>query len=152
MPSPEHIIFWVYDILSHMNYRRGFQRLYVVLAAGWILAALVVLPSERIRFWHAEQRLGNLSGSTSDVPAHENIFDQLARERESLQTHTERSEQTKKPLTVVSSVDDAPAPESRLRKALWLAGVLIGPPATGYGFLFFVIPWIYRGFRPASRM
>jgi len=142
------------DIITPMNYRRGFQRLYLVFAAGWILAALVVLPSETVRFWHAEQQLANPSSSTSDAPAHEDVVDQIARERGTLQTSTERPDQTKKPLRVVSSyyATDATPPESRMRKALWLAGVLIAPPATGYVLLFFLIPWIYRGFKPARQM
>jgi hypothetical protein len=34
-----------------LNYRKGFTRLYVVLAVGWITTVLIALPSYRIRFW-----------------------------------------------------------------------------------------------------
>ena len=36
-----------------MNYRTGFQRIYAVLSVVWIAAALVVVPTERIKFWDA---------------------------------------------------------------------------------------------------
>jgi hypothetical protein len=41
-------------------------------------------------------------------------------------------------------------PPSRAQKGLWLAGALFGPPVFGYAAIFLVIPWVYRGFRPAS--
>lgn len=40
--------------------------------------------------------------------------------------------------------------ESRTGKVMWLAGILLLPPAVGYATIFLLIPWIYRGFRPAN--
>lgn len=39
----------------------------------------------------------------------------------------------------------------RPQRALWLAAVLFAPPLLGYATIFLLIPWIYRGFRPATR-
>ena len=41
------------DMLAPMNYRRGFQRLYAVLAIAWVAGLLFTLPSDRLRFWAA---------------------------------------------------------------------------------------------------
>jgi hypothetical protein len=41
---------------------------------------------------------------------------------------------------------------SRLGKLLWLLGVLLIPPAIGYGLLFYLARWVYRGFRPAAQV
>jgi len=55
-------------------------------------------------------------------------------------------EKTRKAATTLQ----APFSESRTAKAAWLAGVLFLPPISGYAAIFLLIPWVYRGFRPAS--
>jgi len=45
-----------------------------------------------------------------------------------------------------------PVAPSRIQRALWLAGVLLLPPACGYLIIFLVTPWIYRGFRPGTQI
>lgn len=58
---------------------------------------------------------------------------------------------TTPPVTASKSRSSAvsPPPESRTRKLFWLAGVLFFAPATGYFLLFYVVGWVYRGFKPA---
>jgi hypothetical protein len=56
-----------------------------------------------------------------------------------------------KNLSIVKS-EPLPAPPSRWRKVLWLAGVLFLPPAVGYFLLFHVVRWVYRGFKSAPSL
>jgi hypothetical protein len=43
-----------------------------------------------------------------------------------------------------------PQPASRAQKVLWIARVLLIPPTLGYITIFFVSPWIMRGFMPGT--
>lgn len=51
---------------------------------------------------------------------------------------------------ITAYLQEHPRPTpSRTEKALWLSSILLVPPMAGYGVFFLVIPWVYRGFRPA---
>jgi hypothetical protein len=48
-------------MISPMDYRRGFQRVYAVAAIVWIGGALIALPSDRVRFWAGPDRVETIS-------------------------------------------------------------------------------------------
>jgi hypothetical protein len=57
-------------------------------------------------------------------------------------------EERRKVLTKIEEL----SPNTRTVRTLWLAGILLMPPAVGYGVFFIVVPWIYRGFKPAKQI
>jgi hypothetical protein len=118
-----------------MNYRRGFQRVYAVLTVARVAAVLLTQPHDRLEFWQV-----------TPVP-----------------TFEEFKKSFPVPAEVKFSANSAvawdsdwkvlePQPVSRTQKVLWLAQILLIPPAFGYLIAFFLIPWIYRGFRPATHI
>ena len=120
------------DILTPMNYRRGSQRLYVVMTGAWIGLLLLALPSYRVRFWVAPIDYGKYGVVTT--PTGDWFKDNA-------------------PKSIVTQNPDSFEPDpptisdSRVGKALWLLVVTLGPPAMGYIVVFVVVPWIFRGFR-----
>ena len=106
-----------------MNYRRGFQRAYLVLAVVWIAATLLLAARDRPT--HTDW---------IDVPsgtqAKGDGWDQAAAEYK-------RDHQP-------------PYPEELSRYWTVQGAVVVGPPLVGYLLLFVVVPWIYRGFKPAK--
>lgn len=146
-----------------MNYRRGFQRIYAVLTVGWIATSLFALPPYRLRFWGPPidyDPLAIKAGAIDDsyatrvrdtkamaVPPPGYILDHSkawyeAREKQAGWASTDDYSTSKQsPL--------GPLGPSRIGKLLRLVALLLGPPALGYFSLFYVGPWIYRGFRSA---
>ena len=41
--------------------------------------------------------------------------------------------------------------QRRIRSFLWTVGLALIPPTMGYVLLFYVVPWIYRGFNPRTQ-
>jgi hypothetical protein len=121
-----------------MNYRRGLQRVYAVLTVGWIAVVLFALPAYRQRFWASGFVLRY-------VPLTPEQF-RAALDAGFTPDQIIEYEQMRKAATIPK----ASFSESRIGKAAWLAGVLFLPPISGYVIACFIIPWIYRGFRPAS--
>jgi hypothetical protein len=108
-----------------MNYRRGLQRVYAVLTVVWIAAVLFVIPPDRLRVWSGElESIDDFMAFGRDHPIRNTLFFIL--------------------------VNNFPNPhyDSRLEKCAWLATTLFLPPILGYLLIFYVGPWIYRGFRP----
>jgi hypothetical protein len=107
-------------MLTPMNYRHGFQRLYAVLTVAWVAVVLTASIQDRPR-------------------AHKpDIWDQAA---------------------ALSLTPDG-YKEWEIENEILLPGVLLHywavrssvavlPPALFYLFLFHVVPWVYRGFKPA---
>jgi len=204
-----------------MNYRRGFQRLYAVIAATWVVVLLLVLPSGRLRFWNAcpgQNSWGDcpvadylpplLTDADIDRPDAKEVShlppgwkpEDAGKPKPDLWEEARKAFQRgERPWEIWENHSNIPPPppgftldaatptlvqapdgdffrfpasmktpdiESAMRKLypshspilyrikpvgkafFWLAGVLFGPPLFGYAALFFLIPWIYRGFRP----
>jgi hypothetical protein len=107
-----------------MNYRRGFQRLYLVCATAWMAGTLFAMLSGRWEPWHPRKSNG---GSQFLVSPEE--F--LAHPDPSYWSHQQRQEQIKKWLSVVA--------------------ISIGLPLAVYVLVFWIAPWIQRGFGSESR-
>jgi hypothetical protein len=112
-----------------MNYRRGFQRVYAMLAAVWIAAVLFVIPPDRFKVWSVElESPEEFLNFQRDHPTRNMLFFLL--------------------------VDNFPNPHysSKVEKSAWLATTLLLPPVFGYFLLFYVGPWIFRGFRSETHI
>lgn len=105
-----------------MNYRRGLQRLYAVLAITWVAA--ILLFATRDRPTHTDWI------EVPDSQLKGDVFDQVAAEYK--RDHT------------------PPEPEELVRYWSVQGTIAVGPPAVGYLLLFVVLPWIYRGFNPGK--
>lgn len=108
--------------------RLGFQRLYAVLALVWIgIAAFTVLSGKWepwLRFrtdWHVVA--SEYGGTVSPTPP-----------------------SGAEPVSVRFE-DLEPIPS----RWPWAVGASIIPPLLGYVLLFYVVPWVYRGFRPGTQ-
>jgi hypothetical protein len=160
-------------MLPLMNYRTGFQRLYVAFTVAYIAVISFALPPDRLRFWSVPVR------DSVDIDAPNNAASQFdpdafmagrkLAEQASQGPNPETPAAPTPRVTVFGDpvIDPPPPPpgvrfvadptpetptvqvpvESRASKLLSLSGILFLPPAFGYALLFFVIPWIYRGFR-----
>jgi hypothetical protein len=147
-----------------MNYRRGFQRIYALLTVGWVAALLFALPPYRLIFWEPPidyDALAITAGATDDSYA------TRVRDTKAMAVppppgyvldHSKAWYEAREKQTGWASTDDystskqsppGPLGPSRTGKFLWLTALLFGPPALGYFSLFYVGPWIYRGFRSA---
>ena len=104
-----------------MNYRRGLQRLYLVLAVAWVAGVLFVVPSGRWEPWHkkVDPKVWADLGVVPATPEEVSFSD-------------------------LKSIRDY-----RIEVWLWATGLAFIPPLIGYAFLFLVAPWVYRGFHPA---
>jgi hypothetical protein len=112
------------------NYRRGFQRVYAILTVVWVVLLLVTLPVSRLKFWQPEkwETLSDHAAKSADP------WEQAAADYRRAAEHT------------------AQESESKRNKLLWIANVVVLPPLIGYVALFYVVPWIYRGFRPGTQI
>lgn len=111
-------------MLTPMNYRRGFQRVYAVLTVVWAAAMLFAVLSDVWQPWYSPILNGGWS-STED------------------QLRIVRSE----PLPG-QTLDSA----QQVRRWLWAAGLSTLPPLLGYLILFYLVPWVYRGFRLGTQI
>jgi hypothetical protein len=103
-----------------MNYRRGFQRVYAILAVAWVVAILLTQPHDRLKFWQATP-IPTFEEFQKSFPAPPEVkFDANS--------------------AVVWDSDWKvlqPQPASRTQKILWLAQILLIPPVFGYLIAFF---------------
>lgn len=134
-----------------MNYRRGLQRFYLVLTLAWVIVLSVALPADRLNFWSASQRQNPATLPADWFEANKPESGQRAKDYDAL---AKKYGRTVEPPSD-SFVPDVAAPlstPSRASRALWLARVLLLPPAFGYVTVFLVIPWVYRGFRSGTQI
>lgn len=121
-----------------MNYRRGFQRIYAVIAVLW--AVLIVATLGQKDGW----------GSTRDQsPLYIVKSEPLPTPPAGYVVDPSEVQPVKAP-DWFDQTRPHSAPESRLHYFLWTAGAAVVPPALGYGLLFGLVPWIYRGFRAGN--
>ena len=124
-----------------MNYWRGFQRLYVVLATAWIAAIPFAVLSGRWEPYSAQD-----SSVPAVTPVHDDgktVLTQLTDEQ--LQVYKE---------LLLKKQAQALLEKNRLVRAqwLWTIGLSLLPPFLLYGLLFYIGPWVYRGFRPGRHI
>jgi hypothetical protein len=113
-----------------MEYGRGLQRIYAVLTVAWIATILAVVPSYRLKFWSIQIPQGVLTVQ---------LYDPVKHALNSFQFY------------ILFHILPNPSLNSRFQKFAWLVNILILLPAIGYSMLFYFVPWIYRGLRPASQ-
>jgi hypothetical protein len=132
-----------------MNYRRGLKRAYAVLAIAWIATLLYVLPSGRLKFWSAQPsaqpNVAPVYNPTASGVA--NVIEIPASSRDERQY---KFKMTDGKIYVVTTEDTIA--ERPIGKFAWLAAWLFAPPIFAYGLLFIVLPWVFRGFKPAPQI
>jgi hypothetical protein len=108
-----------------MNYRRGFQRAYAALTVVWIAAMSFAIFYGDWKPWFALRSSGPWQIESEAVIRHGTAsdIDWAATSRMEMQT-----------------------------RWMWAAGLSILPPLAAYVILFYALPWVYRGFRPAPRI
>jgi hypothetical protein len=112
-----------------MNYRRGLQRLYAVLASAWFLLVLFMVAADRWLWvpWHVFPATG----------------EGLAKEYRVSVSQVAPVELSPAEVTLKAKLSFSRKAES--------VGLLSLPfPVLGYVVLFWVGPWVYRGFRPTA--
>jgi len=118
-----------------MNHRRGFKRVYVVLTVAWVAAVSLTQPRDRLKFWQA-----------TPIPTFEE-FQKTFPMPPDVKFGANSAVAWNSDWKVLE-----PQPASRTQKVLWLVQILVIPPVLGYLIAFFLIPWIYRGFRRAPQI
>ena len=119
-----------------MNYKRGFQRLYAVLTLTWAGLVLLTAPSDRLRFWTTPADAWTI---VSERP---------------IEVSPDAVQPLPKSGQWQSTLDGAaptPFDQTRIGKALWLVSYLVLVPGIGYTALFYLFPWIYRGFSTSNQ-
>ena len=125
-----------------MNWRRGFNRVFIVLAIGWAGYVLFIHPLiDRQKAWH-DYRATLKTCSETEVPSRviDPDYSRCAKGAEVFLNF--RLEQ------------DSPHVLLNWRAALELLAILIFPPSAAYGLFrlgWFVLTWLLGGFdQPAS--
>src|SRR5208283_55834 len=132
---------------TSVNYRRGFQRLYILASIVWIVALLFVLPHDRLSFWSVAKK-SPLVVDPSQVDDPWNGYDA----KKDLGNDPVVPVPPPPPGSIPIGDQKVPDSTSRTQRTMWLASALFGPPALGYAAIFFVIPWVCRGFRPVLQI
>ena len=140
-----------------MNYRRGLQRLYAVLAVVWIAGAPFAVLSGSWEPWlkfqgaelyTAEDRTANVDHSS---PTGWSIANESPKQRPSVIPAPPLPIGVK--MARLRVVDWAATERMRAyQRWIWAGGLLALPPIFGYLILFYVIPWVYRGFKPGTQI
>jgi hypothetical protein len=148
-------VLWLLPRSSGMTYRRGFQRIYAVLTVAWIAGILLFLPTDRLDFWRKWDMFDQFAAHPCATPA-EIFNDQQAQRKTELPPCTEQEvhqmleqalKHAEKPTWIYEHITLAVPIESRFQRFLWLLCLLMAPPAVGYVVLFYVAPWVFRGFK-----
>jgi len=130
MDSPAAEFLEIRDILTPMNYRRGLQRVYAALTVVWIAGVLFAVLMGRWEPWHRFEPQNGWSfvNETPTVSPEDFLNGKTAR---------------------LSDIDDAATQRMIMHQRwAWASGISTVPPLVLYFLLFYVAPWIYRGFRP----
>ena len=123
-----------------MNYRRGLQRLYVLIVVCWTAFVLFATQSGRWKPWPAAYNPGWDVESITPIASSSGVSD--------------KSSDQKWAVTPEQYLRDVARQENRRRAVVrwsWIAGYALAPINLGHFLLFFVTPWIYRGFAPTHK-
>jgi hypothetical protein len=135
--------FRIRDILAPMNYLRGFQRLYAVVALLWISFVLFATQSGRWKPWpYMPREQWEIESETPIIPP-----------TSASAPGPVKANGPEFTLSPEKFLRDATRQEERHRNIVrwsWVVGLVLLPPAFGYFLLFYVSRWIYRGFRPET--
>lgn len=142
-------------MITRMNYQRGFQRLYVLLVICWIAFVVLATQSGRWRPWPYMPR-ASWELQTSAIPP---------RGQWEIESETPIVPPVMTPIPAKTNDPKFVSPEKFLRDAAlqeerhrnivkWslVAGAAVAPSALGYALLFYVAPWVYRGFKPGAQI
>jgi hypothetical protein len=114
-----------------MNYRRGLQRVYLLIAVVWIAGVSFALLSYRWQPWRATLPL-------------------WAAQNETLQTS--RSDASPFKVTPEAFLHEKATKLIHGRIWMWDAALSLIAPLVLYGVLFGALPWAHRGFRPGAQI
>ncbi len=117
------------NMTAPMNWLRGFRRLYFLLAAVWITGSLLYVAAGRKQPWR-------------------NNLPQWVKENETLRP----SDWQKPGLTPEQFLHNEALTEIAKRKLIWTLGLALAPPVMTYVLVFYVVPWVFRGFRPSTQI
>lgn len=141
-------------MLTPMNYRRGFHRVYVVCSVLWIgvMLALAVRDRPRKIDYDALAKKYGAVEVDPNSPFTVSPEDFLRHEAEKAKQKVTRDE-TRAPSSadkkwIVAS--ETPLPSMYLQFWETRSSIALLPPTVGYLLLFVVVPWVYRGFRPGT--
>ena len=119
-----------------MNYRRGLQRVYAVLTAIWMACVLFTVLTGRWEPWQHLQ-----ADWTPPPPGSWQGPAPIISPEEFLKKNTAR----------LSDIDEAATQRMLMHQRFgWAFGVSTIPPLAAYLILFFIVPWVYRGFKQKS--
>lgn len=157
-----------------MNYRRGLQRVYLVLTVAWFLLVLLMVVSNRW-VWEPWQITPSYAPDwfTQNAP-HAVDYTALAKEAGAISSQPANALPPPPPgYTIDSTRVDSGASRlppgaklvsgsvpqqpsaigvSTFRKVIWITWLSLPMPVIGYLLLFHVSRWVYRGFRPGTQI
>jgi hypothetical protein len=129
-----------------MNYRRGLQRIYAVLASVWIVAVFVAIFSGEFEPWKpfetpASQTVDFAPSELSTTPPTE-----AQRDGSPAPLDFSGAKFADQP-TSANAFNLKQQRRERLREWVWAFGLALAPVGVAYLLLFTVTGWIYRGFK-----
>jgi hypothetical protein len=142
-----------------MNYRRGFQRLYVLLSVLWVGGVLALSihdrPRTKIDYDALARQAGAIQVDPAEVrsipsppPGYRLDAPSTPFVPPPLSSYQGDAPEDRGPLSIVKS---EPLPGAI--RSFWISSVAVAllPPLALYLFLFYVMAWVYRGFRPRTQ-
>jgi hypothetical protein len=132
-----------------MNYRRGLHRLYLTLAAAWFLLVLFMVATDRW-FWTPWRVLPITWGGGWQVVSQEPIPSQFGGVPVDAPATGRSPDALDDMLSRMPKSNRNARPLSLTRKAEDVAALALPFPILGYALLFWVWPWVYRGFGPKA--
>lgn len=149
-----------------MNYRRGFQRVYVVCSVLWIVGVLTISVRNRPRTIDYDtpakkagaievdpSKVTDLPPDAVDVPNTKAntpfVPPPLSSYKGDAPEDHPAIQSDNGPLRIVRS-----EPPPGAVRSYWIARseIIVLPPSVIYSFVFYIVPWVYRGFRPGTQI
>ena len=137
-----------------MNYRRGFQRFYAVVACAWIASISFAILSGSWRPWYSPIFNHGWS-STEDVPPVTVVKSEPLPAGTGTIASLSPSTGDKASPFIVSPEEflrQETAHQHKIRMWSRMTVLALSPPLIGYLVLFFIVPWVYRGFSPKTQI
>ena len=110
-----------------MNYRRGLQRVFAVLAVAWVVVVFSTVFSDNWKPWERDQQ-GWWQATVGTGPA-----DGLS-------------------AAYRNAIEIQLSHNLRVMKWSWALSLSLLPPVALYFLLFYISRWIYSGFKPARQI
>jgi hypothetical protein len=138
-----------------MNYRRGLQRVYAVLTVAWITFVFLTILPGRWEPWTNWDVWVNRGWSFADGKQGMASLDDIvavptpAGQPQQYEIDLSKLRDTPPPKPTVS-IEEFLSHERTKRKLTWAVGLSLLSPLVPYVLLFYILPWVYRGFRSTS--